>query len=1307
MAEAQEDRPGRIVTFYSFKGGTGRTMALANVAWILAANGKRVLVADWDLESPGLHRFFHPFMSEDIRTVRGIIEMIREFYINARISDEVASAGEDAQSSEQDAMREYIKKSAQVQNYAFSLDWKFPDGGTLDFLSAGLQNTNYVTTLGALDWETFFNRWNGAPFLDELRADMKRHYDYVLIDSRTGLSDIADICTIHLPDVLVDCFTLSIQGIEGGAQVARSVQKVYAAHRNIRVLPVPMRLDQAEKAKLDAGIALAMRQFDGLPSGMTAQQRSAYWAEIPVPYQAFYAFEETLAVFGDPPGAPASMLAAFERLTGYITDGKVTSLPTMNETARMRTVQRFTRSHPTDIDEIMLAFVPEDELWAEWVTNVLADAGVRLHDLSESEPVPRLAGESAEPRVLLLVSPSYARVAASRPTRADADPVLLYLADMQPLAHFAGMRSASLAGCDEPEARATLLELLGIRHDPIEHPRHSRQLRYPGTQPQIFNCPGRNSLFTGREQNLRQLRAELHAQGAAVVLALHGLGGVGKTQIALEYAHRFRSDYDLIWWVDCEQPQYVDAALVDLGWGIQEQFATGPTTGATGAEVARIVVRLLSEGQVPGRWLLIFDNADDLETIRGFLPKGNGHVLITSRNREWEHEARPLGIDIFDRSDSVEHLMKQASWLTEAEAKAIAQATGDLPIAVAAAGAWLESTRMPVEIYLTELDRQGPRTLSVGLRGDQQSVAGTWDLSLDRLRARGPVAYQLFEMCSVLAPEISTDLLFSKEMAAVLARTDPAFRSEPMLTAQVLQELNRLALIEHDPKGRQIRVHRLVQAVVRSRMTDEQAQAVRRDVQHVLAAARPADEVDNPDTWDRYRVIWPHLEVSGCIGSDEPAVRQLVLDRVRYLWQRADFDRGMELAEHAERVWAGLSGTGSEVLRLLYLKANMLRSLGLFDESLEVDQGVLERQRVLLGEEHPQTLMTAGTLAADLRGLGQYRRALEADLDTYRRWTELIGEDHERTLAAANNLAHSYRLNGYIDEALALDEQTLGRRRSTLNPEHPAALLSQVALVRDLIEAGHYAMAVQRLEEVQPTIANHLGPDSLEALESQAVLGIALRSAGRFAESEQKLHAALRGLEHRFGAMSRNALSFRLSYGLTLLVLGRSAEATTIIREALEFYERTLASDHPHRLICLIDLAAALRENGRFAEALRVAETAADRLAATLGDDHPYTLAAQMVRAVLLADTGALQDSRALDEVSVARFEQKLGPGHPDTLRCQANLQLTQESLGEPQATRRPILAAELARAVGAEHPSVAIVRENRRLLRAVDPQPF
>jgi len=172
-------------------------------------------------------------------------------------------------------------------------------------------------------------------------------------------------------------------------------------------------------------------------------------------------------------------------------------------------------------------------------------------------------------------------------------------------------------------------------------------------------------------------------------------------------------------------------------------------------------------------------------------------------------------------------------------------------------------------------------------------------------------------------------------------------------------------------------------------------------------------------------------------------------------------------------------------------------------------------------------------------------------------------------------------------------------------------------------------------------------------------------------------------------------------------VLGRTAEATAIIREALEYYQRTLGLDHPYRLICLIDLAGALREEGRVDEAMQLARTASDRLAATLGDDHPYTLAAQMGIAVLLADTNNLRESRALDEASLARFERTLGSRHPDTLRCRANLFLTLEKLGEPQAAERRFLISELERALGPEHSSVKTVQEHRRLLRAIDPQPF
>src|SRR4051794_11061204 len=149
---------GRIVTFYSYKGGTGRTMALANVAWIIAANGKRVLAADWDLESPGLHRFFHPFLDTDIRDAPGIIDLIRDY--------------EWAAVRNESRLDELVRQRARVEPHAFSLNWEFPDGGSLDILSPGRQNSDYATTLSALDWETFYDRLNGAQFFDALRADM-------------------------------------------------------------------------------------------------------------------------------------------------------------------------------------------------------------------------------------------------------------------------------------------------------------------------------------------------------------------------------------------------------------------------------------------------------------------------------------------------------------------------------------------------------------------------------------------------------------------------------------------------------------------------------------------------------------------------------------------------------------------------------------------------------------------------------------------------------------------------------------------------------------------------------------------------------------------------------------------------------------------------------------------------------------------------------------------------------------------------------------------------------------------------------
>ena len=355
---------GKVVTFYSFKGGTGRTMALANVAWILASNGMKVLVVDWDLDSPGLHRYFHPFLDPaKVAATQGIIELITDY------AWEATQGG--------DRSPDWVRKRAQIIPHAVSLAWEFPDGGMLDFVSAGRQNRDYSSAVTAIDWDNFYDRLGGGQFFDALRADMRQHYDFTLIDSRTGLSDIADICTVHLPDKLVDCFTLNDQSIDGAAAIARNVEQRYH-YRQIQVLPVPMRIDEAEKDKADVGLATARSRFGGLHDRLGEYEANDYWAAVAIPYKPFYAFEETLAVFGDAPRSPLSLLGAYERLTSAITDGRVRALGAMSEETRLTYKAAFIRPRQPPPGDIYLSYVPEDRMWADWIAAVLAPRGITV-----------------------------------------------------------------------------------------------------------------------------------------------------------------------------------------------------------------------------------------------------------------------------------------------------------------------------------------------------------------------------------------------------------------------------------------------------------------------------------------------------------------------------------------------------------------------------------------------------------------------------------------------------------------------------------------------------------------------------------------------------------------------------------------------------------------------------------------------------------------------------------------------------------------------------------------------------------------
>jgi CO dehydrogenase nickel-insertion accessory protein CooC1 len=1297
-------RDGEVITFYSYKGGTGRTMALANVAWIIASSGKHVLVVDWDLESPGLHRFFEPFLEESkVSATPGVIELINDY----------ASEALNRAPRPDDWYRDF----ARVDKDAHSLDWEFPDGGKLDFLSAGRQNRDYSAAVCSLDWDNFYERLGGGRFFRALREDMKSNYDYILIDSRTGLSDVADICTIELPDVLAVCFTLSNQSIDGAANVARQISGRYR-DRNIRVLPVPMRIEAGEKEKLDVGRSTARRSFEGFPQGMTQGDLGTYWSGVEVPYMPFYAFEEVLATFGDEPGSITSMLASFERITAAVTSGRVTAMRPIPEKLRLQYRDRFTRRPPAALTHVHLSYAPEDRMWADWIEAVLTRAGFQVTPCStlpgqgtDLDAVDTLAGAQ---RVIAVLSTAYMNSPAARSlwrslSAGDAagirrQVVPVKVTDARIAEPFNELTPVDLVRADAVQATTRLLWAFD-RPWQIPGSAQSGTPRFPAATPRIDNAPTRNHDFTGRAATLEQLRDRLAGSGSgtATALALSGLGGVGKTQLAQEYAHRFKADYDIVWWVPAERVEEITGSLADLARQLELRV------GDNVAEAAESALAELRKGTSP-RWLLIFDNADNPDQVRSWLPRGNGHVLITSRNKEWTNEAEPLGVEVFSRQESIAHLLHHVPLLDPGDAGRVADALGDLPLAIEQASTWLEQTGMPARAYMAELATRATEILALNRPSDYPTpVVAAWNMSFDKLRDRSPAAVRLLQILAFCSPGgISTDLLYSAATIQSLLPYDPAL-TERLMLGRIIRDISRFALVKVDPGSSLVQTHRLVQAVIQAQMTQDEQLAARHELHRILFGARPErGETDDPTNWVIFESIWPHLGSSQAEECDDPRTRQLLIDWVRYQWKVGEFESCLILARRLDATWSRQFGSDDQqTLLLRFHLANVLRSQGKYQEARELDRAVLARQRQVLGAEHPNTLMTAGSLGADHRALGDYRQALESDEVTYASFREQFGDDHPRTLMAATNLAISRRLNGDYAGARQLDQDTLEWRRVVLPGDHPYTLDTVANLAVEMRAEGEFRDSAELLRTTLDRYRSVLGEDMVESLRTATSLAVSLRKAGDQAEAMKLAQETYGRYERRFGRQSPEARICALNLACDYAADGDFARAVDLATDVRGALAAGLGEDHPNTLVATNNLACYLRAVGRHAEALPLAEEATARMQRTLGDRHPMTLAASVNLANCLADEGNTEAAEPLGRATLEDLRQVLGPGHPDTLVAQADLAVTLRELGRVQEaeTLAGSAVAGLERALGKGHPDLAQLESGQRVNRDLEPQ--
>jgi hypothetical protein len=617
----------------------------------------------------------------------------------------------------------------------------------------------------------------------------------------------------------------------------------------------------------------------------------------------------------------------------------------------------------------------------------------------------------------------------------------------------------------------------------------------PGAALRAWNVPARNPGFTGRDHLLAAVRERLLAGDRAVVQAFQGMGGVGKTQLAIEYAHRFADGYDAAWWVDAEQAELIGDQFAAFG------MALGCVEPAAGTGAVRAAV--LADLHQRGRWLVVFDNAENPADIAGWLPGGAGHVLITSRARSWAEVAVPVEVDVMARGESAAILQGRVSGLGASDADRLAAELGDLPLAVAQAAGFMAETGMPAGQYLSLLATQGGKLLDQTPAGSSypRSLAAVTRLAAGRLDREDPAAAQLASLCAFLAPEPVPADLFTGAPGALPGEL-AARAADPLAWRQVLARLARQSLARVDQRG--LVMHRLTQAVLRDRLTAEQAEAARACAEAVLAAADPGDPPD-PVSWPRWAQLMPHL-LAVDLAAASPALLRAACNACGYLMARGDTRAAHDLAADLWQHWRGRLGDDHERTRSAanYL-AWSLRAMGRYAEARELAQDSLARRRRMLGEDHPDTLDAANNLASALPYLGEDEAARDLHQDTLARRRRVLGENHPDALRSANSLAIALSRLGDYQAARDLHQDTLARRRRVLGEDHPDTLSSANSLAIDLVNLGEHQAARDLHQDTLARRRRVLGEDHPDALRSANSLAIALSRLGDY-QAARDLH---------------------------------------------------------------------------------------------------------------------------------------------------------------------------------------------------------
>jgi tetratricopeptide (TPR) repeat protein len=679
-----------------------------------------------------------------------------------------------------------------------------------------------------------------------------------------------------------------------------------------------------------------------------------------------------------------------------------------------------------------------------------------------------------------------------------------------------------------PEPRA------GIPPDPIEH-------------------------FTGREPDLAELHQQLQQRRRVV---LHGLGGVGKTQLALRYLDLHRTDYPAgCFWLRADQASTLIGDLASLAWRIKPPL---PEREEVGQErQLEAVLRWLREHD---RWLLVLDNLDQPveEAMRHWLPPGlPGHLIVTSRSPQGTTrlDLQPLPLEV-----ATSFLLERTGQDDVAAAHLIVEALGGLPLALEQAAAYLiENDWRSLADYADQLRTRMADLLREGKPDDYPlPVASTLDLSFQRVEEKQPAAADLLRLCAFLAPD---DIPMSALQAAAGELPEPlrGVLEDEIESDRALGVLRGYSLVRRQQD--ELRVHRLVQWVVRGSLQAEAWEQWVAAAVRLLVAVFPR-QVEDPKQWPLCARLLPHAQaVIGLMGDRfvEPEVTKWLLDRTAtYLQKRRDYALARPLFERALAISEWVLGPDHpDTAGILNNLASLLQDQG----DLAAARPLLERTLTIseqeLGPEHPNTAVSLNNLASLLQDQGDLAAARPLSERALAIRERVLGPDHPDTALSLNNLALLLRAQGDLAAARPLFERALAIRERVLGPDHPDTANSLGSLAGLLQDQGELDTALPLFERALAIRERVLGPDDPDTANSLGSLAYLRYLRGELDAALPLFERAPTIYEQAFGPDHPNTAQSLYNLAYLRHAQGELEAARPLFERAVAIWERALGRDHP------------------------------------------------------------------------------------------------------------------------------------------------